>query len=322
MIITKTPLRISFTGGGTDLKSYYEQYGGAVLSMTIDKYIYVIVKKNDFDKKIILSYGDYFESVDNVNDLSHQITQACLKETNIQSSVQICSFSDVPAGTGLGSSSCFTVGLLNALWAYKGIHKSPKELAEEACKIEIDILKAPIGKQDQYASAFGGINNFIFNKDDSVSIENINIDFNSINENLLMFYIGGSRAANKILKEQNNKTNENIPTLNKMKNLTQVLKEDLRLNKKVTNTLGIILQQGWELKKTLASGISNDRINKIYDLGISSGAIGGKLLGAGGTGFILFYVPKAFQEKVKNSLSDYQIVPITFEKNGSSIIYE
>ena len=333
MIISKTPLRISFAGGGTDLPSYYMTGYGAVVNAAIDKYIYVIVK-NSFDGKIHLNTTE-IEIADHVDDLKHDITRACLKHTGIFSGVEIVSISDIPGGTGLGSSSCYTVGLLNALYAFKRtqnmpldvvnknpitlLQTSPMILAESACSIEINDLSAPIGKQDQYAAAYGNIHYFQFNSDNTVEAKALNDvnTLNYLNENLMLFYIGGKRSANAILVEQNKNTSKNLKSLNIMRDQAANLYNDISLLPK-------LLKEGWQLKKSLASSISNSYIDEIYTLAISHGAISGKLLGAGGAGFMLFYCPKVHQNKVRDSLIRHGIkyIPISIGySSGSEIIY-
>ena len=333
MIISKTPLRISFAGGGTDLPSYYMTGYGAVVNAAIDKYIYVIVK-NSFDGKIHLNTTET-EIADHVDDLKHDITRACLKHIGIFSGVEIISISDIPGGTGLGSSSCYTVGLLNALYAFKRtqnmpldvvnknpitlLKTSPMILAESACSIEINDLSAPIGKQDQYAAAYGNIHYFQFNSDNTVEAKALNDanTLNYLNENLMLFYIGGKRSANAILVEQNKNTSKNLKSLNIMRDQAANLYNDISL-------LPELLKEGWQLKKSLASSISNLYIDEIYTLAISHGAISGKLLGAGGAGFMLFYCPKVHQNKVRDSLIGHGIkyIPISIGySSGSEIIY-
>lgn len=333
MIISKTPLRISFAGGGTDLPSYYMTGYGAVVNAAIDKYIYVIVK-NSFDGKIHLNTTET-EIADHVDDLKHDITRACLKHTGIFSGVEIISISDIPGGTGLGSSSCYTVGLLNALHAFKRtqnmpldvvnknpitlLQTSPMILAESACSIEINDLSAPIGKQDQYAAAYGNIHYFQFNSDNTVEAKALNDanTLNYLNENLMLFYIGGKRSANAILVEQNKNTSKNLKSLNIMRDQAANLYNDISL-------LPELLKEGWQLKKSLASSISNSYIDEIYTLAISHGAISGKLLGAGGAGFMLFYCPKIHQNEVRDSLIRHGIkyIPISIgHSSGSEIIY-
>lgn len=335
MIITKTPLRISFAGGGTDLPSYYETGYGAVLNAAIDKYIYVIVQ-NSFDGKIHLRTATGIEVVNEASQLQHDITRACLLHTKIDSGIEITSIAEIPGGTGLGSSSCYTVGLLNALYAFKQtksmsltfieknpttlLYTPPDILAETACDIEINQLAAPIGKQDQFACAFGGMNYFQFNADGSVnrqSLADCSI-LNTFNQNLMMFYIGGTRSANAVLKEQNNNTNKNLQVLNIMRNQAK----DLYNN---PQKLPQILKDGWELKKSLASTISNSYIDNLYTIALNNGAIAGKLLGAGGAGFMLFYCPLERQNDLRDAMMEQGLtheMPITIgHAHGSEIVY-
>lgn len=335
MIISRTPLRISFAGGGTDLPSYYETGYGAVLNAAIDKYIYVIVQ-NSFDGKIHLKTATGIEVVDEVSQLQHDITRVCLLHTEINSGIEITSIAEIPGGTGLGSSSCYTVGLLNALYAFKHtkdipltiieknpitlLHTPPNILAETACDIEINQLAAPIGKQDQFACAFGGMNYFQFNADGSVDRQSLTncSTLNTFNQNLMIFYIGGTRSANAILKEQNNNTNKNLQALDTMRNQAK----DLYNN---PQNLPQILKDGWELKKSLASTISNSYINNLYAIALNNGAIAGKLLGAGGAGFMLFYCPLERQNDLRNAMLEQGLIqemPVTIGyAHGSEIIY-
>lgn len=328
MIITKTPLRISFAGGGTDLPAYYQTSFGAVFSASVNLFIHVIIQKS-FDGKLRLRTDKEYEEVDSVFELQHKITKACLEKVGILSGVEIISISDVPAGTGLGSSSCYTVGLLHALYAYKhslsdpldidAFYISPYKLAEEACDIEINQLSAPIGKQDQYAAAFGGINYIQFNGNESVNITRYKYleDIRKLNDNLMMFYIGGTRSANEILQEQNNNTLKNLVCLDRMRDQALELFNGLYKMPQILNV-------GWKLKKSLASGISNSKIDEIYDKAIAAGAQGGKVLGAGGAGFILLYCPVEQQPLVRNALRNFEIreIPIRVGfAQGSDLVY-
>lgn len=322
MIITKTPFRVSLCGGGSDLPSFYEKHGGCVLSTTIKKYMYITIHPS-FDKKTALKYSQT-EIVDNLNDINHNYFRQCLNDFNI-SGVEITSIADIPQGTGLGSSSSFTVGLLNALYCYKREYVSKEKLASEACEVEIDKLKNPIGKQDQYAAAYGGLNFYKFNKDGSVDVTPILMNkesYNKLEDNLIMLYVGGIHSASEILKEQSKnvtsaKDKEN--NLLEMCKMTEKLKYELENNN--VDYVGETLHKSWMLKKTLAKGISNPEIDKYYDLAIENGATGGKLLGAGGCGFLLFYVPKENQEKFRKAMKELKEVEFKFDHQGSVPIF-
>lgn len=321
MIISKTPLRISFVGGGTDISNYYKSKGGCVISTAIDKYIYITINKR-FDDTIRASYSKT-ETVDDVNKINHDIIRETMKLTGITKGVEITSIADVPSlGTGLGSSSAFTIGLLNALYAFKGQHSSAKQLAEDACKIEIDILKEPIGKQDQYISAYGGFRHIKFNPDETVFVNNIICKKNIINKlknNLMMFYTGILRKANTILSEQVNNLPKNRKIMDKMTELVYEMKEGL-INNNI-DSFGKILHNGWIYKKQLASVISNSKINQYYNKALENGATGGKILGAGGGGFLLLYCDRDKQDKVRSALNNLNVFPFDFEQEGSKIIY-
>ena len=323
MIIVKTPFRISFCGGGSDMKEYYSLYGGAVLSTTIDKYIYLSMHPYFYKKGYLLKYMRH-EEVDEVEKIKHPIIREVFKDYNIKG-VDFNSSADIPAGTGLGSSSAFTVGLINLCNIYTGRYMTKAEIADYACKIEIERLREPIGKQDQYASAFGGLNFITFNKDDTVSVEKIFLNrenFEELQNNLLIFFTGETRSASEILKEQ--KTNvsndkKKIDFMHNIVSLTEDLKREfLRGN---IDALGEILHQSWLYKKKLASNISNSKIDEYYDLAIKNGALGGKLLGAGGGGFLLFYVKKDKQKDVLKALKDLYRLHFRFETQGTALIY-
>ena len=321
MIITKTPFRVSFCGGGSDIADFYEEYGGCVLSTTINRYMYLTIHPYFDESKTALKYS-LNEIVDNIADIEHSIFHAVLNEKNI-SGVEIGSTADVPSGTGLGSSSSFTVGLLHTLACYQGKYLSKERLAEEACRIEIEKLGAPIGKQDQYAAAYGGLNFYTFRKNGTVQVEPIIAKKHTIDElqnNLIMFYTGITHDANKILTEQkkNISQSDKIQNLIRMCDLARELKNSLEQNE--LYNFGEILNEGWQKKRELAGGISNSKIDELYDLAMRNGAIGGKLLGAGGGGFLLFYCPKEQQELLQEKLK-LKKFPFRFENSGSSVVY-
>lgn len=322
MIVSRTPFRVSFFGGGTDLPEFYLKHTGRVLSTSIDKYMYLFVHKF-FDERIQIKYSKT-ELVEKISDIKHPLAREVLKKFNING-IDINSIADIPAGTGLGSSSSYTVGLLKSLYEYSGIEIKKQDLAEEASFIEINILKEPIGKQDQYASAFGGLNLISFHKDKPVSIEEIKLrkkTSTKLQENLLMFYTGKTRSASSILAEQKKRTvneEEVFQTLCKMSDLALEGTEALRSDS--LNDFGILLNKAWELKKTITKNISNQHLDLIYKKGIDAGALGGKVLGAGGGGFIIFYVDKKNHKDIRNSLVEYRELRFNFDKKGSSIIY-
>ncbi len=321
MIISRTPLRISFCGGGTDLPSFYKSEFGAVVSASINKYVYITVNKK-FDEHIRVSYSET-EITDDVNNVKHPLFREAMKLTGVNKGVEITSISDIPSkGTGLGSSSSFTVGILNALYAYSGRFRSASQLADDACKIEIDILGEPIGKQDQYIAAFGGLQYIQFNPDGSVFVDPIICPLEKKRElagNLLMFYTGITRRSNSILAEQSRETPKKMQYLVQMRDLA--LKARDALNKGNISSFGELLHQNWILKKKLAEAISNEQIDAYYEKALSAGALGGKLLGAGGGGFLLFYAEQSKHAAVRNALSDLKELKFEFEPQGTKIIY-
>lgn len=324
MIISRTPLRISFVGGGSDLPSYYKHKTGAVVSTAIDKYIYITVNKK-FDNKIRASYSKT-EMVDTVDQIEHNLIRECLKKVGIDGGIEVTSMADIPSeGTGLGSSSAYTVGLLNALYAYKGKHASAEQLAREACEIEIEILKNPIGKQDHYIAAYGGLQYIQFNSDESAYVDPI-ICLSEIKKEfemkLLLLYTGLTRSANSILavqsKEMQNK-NRKRNTMTKMVGLAKEMQKDLHQNK--LESVGKLLHKNWLLKKTMTEGISNLLIDDWYEKAKKAGALGGKILGAGGGGFLLLYAEPEKHEQIVSALPQLRPVPFRFEPQGSKIIF-
>ena len=322
MIITRTPFRVSFAGGGTDLPDFYRQECGAVVSTAINKYIYIVVNKR-FDGSIRVSYSRT-EIVNAVNDIQHPIVREAMKLVGITRGIEIVSIADIPAGTGLGSSSSFAVGLLNALYAYKGTLKTAEELAREACHIEMDILGEPIGKQDQYIAAYGGLRYIQFNPDESTYTEPIIFaqkNKDRLSQNLLLFYTGDTREAGTILREQkaNVRRAEKMKVLRKVRDLAYELRAHLN-NNASPSILGQFLHQGWQLKKQLASRTSNSKIDGYYEQALQAGASGGKILGAGGGGFLLLHCPRAKQPNVRRAL-DLPLTTFALESEGSKIIY-
>ena len=322
MIMARAPFRISFIGGGSDLKDFYTQNGyGAVVSTTINKYMYIMIH-NYFHDKIRIKYSKT-EDVNKIEEIKHPLVKECLRITGIEKGVEIASIADVPAGTGLGSSSTFTICLLHALYAYKKKFVTKEQLAREACRIEIDILKEPIGKQDQYAVSYGGLNYIRFNCDETVFVNPIVCKpevKKILQQNLLMFYVGSERKASQILSEQkkNMDKHEKYEVAKKMIKLTEDMKDCLY--KCAIRSFGDILHEGWILKKKLASKISNTVLDEYYKKALKAGATGGKLLGAGGGGFFLFYCEPKYQERVRRSINLREF-KFEFDDEGSKIVY-
>lgn len=325
MIITKTPLRISFAGGGTDLAAFYEaEHYGAVVTSTINKYVYLALHPY-FSQKFLLKYSST-ELVEQPEQIQHPLIREALLHTHTRTPLEITSFADIPAeGSGLGSSSAFCVGLLHALTVLAGKHHKPTELAAMACEIEIARLGGPIGKQDQYASAVGGLNYLRFNSDGSVFFEPIPLAKAARHElegNLLLFYTGVTRSAKTILAEQQENTHLVGQTRSALLGVRQ-LAEDLKnaLCRHDLTGFGHILHEGWLLKKQFAGGISNAWIDEAYEAARTAGALGGKLLGAGGGGFLLFYVPRDRQAAVCQTLSQLRKVDFSFDLQGTRIAH-
>lgn len=321
MIITKTPFRVSFCGGGSDMANFYEKYGGCVLSTSINKYCYISIHPYFNENQTLLKYSEN-ELVDSPDQIKHRIFRQVLTDMGIHG-VEISSTADIPGGTGLGSSSTFTVGLLNTLNCYKGKFVSKNKLAKLACEVEIEKLGNPIGKQDQYGAALGGLNFINFNQDGSVSHEPILMEgktYKELQKNLLMFYTGTTRSANTILAEQT----KNITSEDKARNLLKMcgLAKDMKvaLENNDISSFGKILDEGWQLKKELASGIANPAIDEAYEIAMKNGALGGKLLGAGGGGFLLFYCEEEKQEQLKKAIGLKEL-DFSFERDGTSVIY-
>lgn len=323
MIITRTPFRISFAGGGSDLRNYYEKFGGSVLSVSINKYIYLSMHPYFDDESYLLKYSRT-EQAKTLEDIQHPIIRTVFEKYGIKG-VDFNYSADIPSGTGLASSSAFTVGLINLCNVYTDKYMNKEDIAELACKVEIEDLKEPIGKQDQYACACGGLNFIEFQKDGVVDVEKLYLQtdaYRVLEKNLLMFYTGKTRAAGSILAEQKkNTTNDEakINNLHKMVQLSKDLKEELL--KGNINAMGEILHTGWRYKKELANGISNPDIDHYYELAMQNGALGGKLLGAGGGGFLLFYVEEQHRTRVRKALQDLREINFSFDSKGTQVIY-
>jgi D-glycero-alpha-D-manno-heptose-7-phosphate kinase len=323
MILTKTPLRMSFLGGGSDLSAFYRRETGAVLSATVNKYIYISVNKK-FDNQIRVSYSTT-EAVENVEQIKHPLVRESLKLANLEEGIEIGSMADIPSrGSGLGSSSSFTVGLINALFAIKGNVISKDRLAELACEVEIVRCGEIIGKQDQYAASYGGLNLISFHPDETVSVEPIKLAEHLIEDllsSLLVFYTGKTRLASTVLSEQakNIKNNSTRGLIRRMVTLAVDMKN--KLNSQSIQDFGEFLHENWILKKQLSESISNDYIDHLYTLAMSSGATGGKLLGAGNGGFLLFFAPVEHHIKIRQSLNFLSEVKFSFDFLGSRIVF-
>lgn len=322
MIISRTPFRVSFAGGGSDLPSFYRKSTGAVLSTSIDKYMYIAIHPYFEKDKIQLKYSKT-EQVDNIDSIKHPIFREVLKMYGL-TGVDLNSIADIPSGTGLGSSSSFTVGLLNAVRAYLGKATSGEKLGELACDVEINRVGSPIGKQDQYAAACGGLNFITFYGDETVNVEKIIMQpekKKELEDNLLMVFVGGEHSANDILKSQSAAISDvkKFEAQKQMVHLAYNLRESLENNN--LDDFGRILHENWLLKKSLTSGISTGFVDEIYNKGIEAGALGGKLLGAGGAGFILFYCTKEKQHEFRKRMGNVSELNFKFDNYGSKIIY-
>jgi D-glycero-alpha-D-manno-heptose-7-phosphate kinase len=323
MIISRTPLRVSFVGGGSDLEAFYGHEPGAVVSTAIRKYIYITVNRK-FDSRIRASYS-VTEIVDSVGDVQHELIRESLRKLAIDGGVEITSISDIPSqGTGLGSSSSYTVGLLKALYAYGNQHVGAERLAREACEIEISQCGKPIGKQDQYIAAYGGLQYIQFNPDGSVFVDPIVCSTGTrqrLEANLLLLYTGMVRSANPILAEQ--KRNLSNPrhreTLRHVVRLAEELRDALASSD--LTAFGEILHEGWLVKKSMAEGTTNDQIDRWYASARTNGARGGKITGAGGGGFLLLYAAPDDHPRICHALPELKPVSLRFEQQGSKIIY-
>jgi D-glycero-alpha-D-manno-heptose-7-phosphate kinase len=323
MIITRTPLRISIAGGGTDLPSYYRRFGGELISAAINKYIYVGINQT-FSRGYQIKYSK-FEHVETIEEIQHPIVREALRRHAVPPSVEIISLADIPAGTGLGSSGTFSVGLLRALHATRRVHVTAEDVAKEACHIEIDVLRHPIGKQDQYIASYGGITHFEFRADDSVKASPLAISnqtLTDLEENLLLFFTGYSRAATDILVDQDKRTIEGdaavIDNLHYVKKLGVEIKQALEHGD--TRAFGRLMHEHWETKRKRSSNMSNGDINRWYELGRDAGAIGGKMVGAGGGGFLLFYTTDRTRLRAAMAKEGLMEVPFRFDHDGSTTI--
>jgi D-glycero-alpha-D-manno-heptose-7-phosphate kinase len=325
MIVSRAPVRFSLGGGGTDLPSYSSVHGGFLVAAAIDKYIYVSANRRFYDS-IRLAYSKT-ETVDSVDKIDHRIFREALRFAGISQGIELTSVADVPSNSGLGSSSSFTVALLNALHTFKHDFVSSRQLAEEACHIEIDVLKEPIGKQDQYIAAFGGISAFTFNTDGSVEVERVSMQPDVLEElesNLLIFYSGVERAASKVLSEQGkNITKNEDKAVERMHRIKELGKETLRiLTKGNIDAYGELLHEHWMNKRKLTSNMSDSTIDEHYEAARAAGAIGGKLMGAGGGGFFMFYTAPADRRRVYAAMTARGLRPLRFrfDTSGAHIV--
>ncbi|MCZ6635044.1 MAG: GHMP kinase [bacterium] len=321
MIITQTPLRISLAGGGTDFAGFYEQEGGCVVSTAIDKYIFVIVKER-FDDKIYVNYSQK-EIVDQIDDLKHELVREAMRKTGVLNGIEITTLADIPSeGSGLGSSSSLTVGMLNALYTYQGDSRPAEQLAQEACEIEIDILGKPIGKQDQYIAAFGNLRRIDFRSDGTVDVERIVLSDQrrrQLSNSLMLFYTERTRKSEEILEEQKAGIQDKSAVLKQMRDQASHAPQILETGK--LDEVGAMLDKGWQMKKSLATRISDRELDEMYDKARYAGALGGKISGAGGGGFLLVYCPPDRHEAVQQALSDYREMPFSMEQDGSKVIF-
>lgn len=320
MIIVQTPLRVSFFGGGTDFPAYYLAEGGCVLTSSIDKYIFLMIKQR-FDDFIRVGYTKT-EIVETVDQVQHELIREAMRRTGIRCGVEITTMGDIPAGTGLGSSSAVTVGALHAMYAYSSEMVVAERLAQEACQIEIDTLGKPIGKQDQYISAYGGLRFLEFCPNGEVVSTRVELDpaiERRFSESLLLFYTGVTREAASILEEQKHKVAANAADLREIKRMAYQARADLCDGK--LNDFGALLDESWTVKKRLASQISNGKIEEIYQRAKKAGALGGKIAGAGGGGFLLLFCPPEKRESVRGALGDLRELPFQLTRDGTKVIF-
>jgi len=325
VIISQTPLRVSFAGGGSDLPAFYRTFGGAVVSTSIDKYVYVVVKKK-FDQGIRVSYSQTQE-VQSLGQVEHKLVREALRHVGIDGGLEITSLADIPScGTGLGSSSAFTVGLLHALYRYGRQSVSSARLGADSCLVEIDRAGECIGKQDQYASSFGGLNLIRFDRGDTVTVEPIACRpdvIEQLERSLLVFYTGRTRYAHTILAAQSEALADDPTkqgTMQRMVELAYRMRDELLVGN--IDAVGGILHENWMLKRSIIGGISNSDVDRWYGLARQAGAIGGKLLGAGSGGFLLFFAPTSRHQQITYALQDLRPFPVAFDPHGSRIILD
>jgi len=323
-VTTITPLRVSFAGGGTDLPDFYRKHGGAVVSTAINKYIYVTVKQHSplFNEAYRLSYS-ITEHTQRLEDIENDIARECLRLLPLDPPLFISTAADLPAQSGLGSSSSFAVGLLYALHVMRGEEVSAGQLAEEACQVEINVLRRPIGKQDQYAAAYGGLNFIAFEPDDRVTIEHLwlpNDMTNKIFKNSMLFWTGMQRNAGTILEEQKTNIAEKAQTLIAMRDLALTCRKDLVSGLRDVESFGKLLDEGWRAKRTLAKKIASEQIDGFYNGAMAAGAYGGKITGAGGGGFLFLVVPEGQRDKVRAALPGLTDIKLGYEPRGARIL--
>lgn len=321
MIITQTPYRVSFAGGGTDLPAFYEHEAGAVLSVTINHHMYITVSPR-FEAATRVAYSR-IEETEKLDEIQHTIVREALRLAGLGPHLEVTMVGDVPAGTGMGSSSSLSVGLMNALYAYKGQVTSPGRLGKEACDIEIDILKKPIGRQDQYAAAFGGVNYIRFNPDHSVDVEPVPVRpefLRDLEDHILLLYTDQQRDADVILKKQSAGSADKMSVLREMRDLAGEMRLTMGGSGDI-HEFGRLLHHGWELKRSLGFGISNQGIDDWYAAARAHGAMGGKLLGAGGGGFLLLMAPPEKHEAIREAVGRPREIPFSIDRRGSRVIY-
>jgi D-glycero-alpha-D-manno-heptose-7-phosphate kinase len=322
MIVVQTPLRLTFAGGGTDFPQYFMEEEGCVVSTAIDRYIFVIVKER-FDDMIRVGYTQT-ELVENVDEVQHELVREALKTVGIQKRLEVNTMGDIPSsGSGMGSSSTLTVGLLNAMYQHLGVPRNAEDIAREACQIEIGNLGKPIGMQDQYIAAYGGQRFIRFRRDGRVEVEHLKVSqeqLRKLNERLMLFYTGIARTSASVLKEQVCNIGNCKERLGMMKALALEAKAAIESGE--FDAFGDLLHRGWELKKALATKITNGPINTMYDTARKAGALGGKIAGAGGGGYLLLYCPPERQDSVRNALNGYPELRFRFEPHGTKVIFD
>lgn len=320
MIVVQTPLRISFLGGGTDFEDFYKEHGGAVLTTAIDKSVFIIVKER-FDDKIYINYSKK-EIVDDVSEIRHELARYAMITTGVKEGVEVTTLSDIPSeGSGLGSSSSITVALLHALYAYQGILVSAETLAEQACQIEIELCKEPIGRQDQYIAAYGGLQFIEFDRN-GVQVQDVWLSEETkreLNSELLLFYTGTTRDSGEILKRQKGNIPGRAFVLSRMAALAVAGKDALEAGDLAA--FGSFLRENWALKKELTNGITSPAIDEVYERALKAGALGGKICGAGGGGFLLLYCPRGSQSELRRTVG-LREMPVTVGALGSKVVFD
>ncbi len=324
MVIVKTPLRLSFVGGGSDMKPFYSKQPGQVICTAIDKFVYAIVKER-FDDMIYINYSKK-ECVEHVSEVRHDLVREAMKITGVEKGIEITTLADVPSsGSGLGSSSSITVALLHALYAYQNLLITAEQLAQDACRVEIDILKKPIGRQDQYAAAYGGVNQFIFHENETTTRIPVTMDRaakRKFTSSLLLYYTGITRKADWILADQQKKFSEKS-AFDAMVRMTTFV-DPFREAMSIGNILecGHLLDENWRLKQHMAEGITNNSVEKMIRKARKAGAIGAKIAGAGGGGFLLLIAPREKQGEIMEAMKDYRELPFMLEESGSKVIFD